>query len=240
MNKKIKELFCTFVLCAALFIVFAGKEAQAAAKAPSCPKTLTVYGYRNDFSGERPVEVYGFEYLQSSSFAVENMTDKAVLSNVKSSNPKISVSGFGDRVYCRILRWKAGVKDGEKAKITFTVKQDGKKYKLSCTVTFKKTKTPLASLKIENKDYASAFKGATMKGIDFPASKFKISYKSATGYKVADVVAYYKDGHTEKLERGATVDGKNIEYIEIYYTEKSSSAGGGYYRLYLYSQDLID
>ena len=55
--------------------------------------------------------------------------------------------------------FKYDVKDGETTKLSFTVKQNGKSYRLSCKVTFKAHEQVFKTFKIGSKDLASLTKG---------------------------------------------------------------------------------
>lgn len=239
MNKKIKALIYTFVLCSVLFSVFEGKEVQASAKTPSCPKTQTVYCFRDDISGIRPAKTYGYNDFVNNYINIKNAGLDDMITDVKSSNAKISAKAYGTQIYCRIKNWKIGVKDGEKAKITFTVKQGSKNYKLSCTLSFKIFKSPFSSLKIGNKDYASAFNGASMKGITFPKSKFKITYKAAAGIKITTFQVIYKDRTSKDIKNGMTLNGKDIDYFVILF-KNSKVPSYVTCDYYLFSQEIID
>ena len=83
-----------------------------------------------------PTEGDGYIYIK-------NLSRSAVITNVKSSNKYYTASKAAglNAVYVQTTSDSGPihyVKDGEKTKLRFTVKQNGKSYNLSCAVTFKK------------------------------------------------------------------------------------------------------
>ena len=84
---------------------------------------------------EMPTEGDGYIYIK-------NLSRSAVITNVKSSNKYYTASKAAglNAVYVTTSDYNSihDVEDGEKTKLRFTVKQNGKSYNLSCAVTFKK------------------------------------------------------------------------------------------------------
>lgn len=222
MKNKFQTLLCTLMLCTMFFVAFAGKEVQAAAKAPVCPKSQNVYYYVDDrFTG-----VSVLTTLYSSAIYIKDLAPDAVFSNLKSSNKNVRVSDIAelyrmDAVAVSIL---APVKEGTKSKISFTIAQNGKKYNLSCNITIKKAKNPLKSLKIGNKEYASSYKEIKdTKKVKFPdLSSAKLTYTPAPGFKIKYISVRYRDGKGKCVQSGEKVNAKNISSIYIRYgvTEK--------------------
>ena len=108
------------------------------------------------------------------------------------------------------------VKDGEKTKLRFTVKQNGKSYNLSCAVTFKKHSRVFKSVKIGSKNYAALAKGhwtVRDKGTA-PKSKVKITVKTVKNYKVDSIEIFYKN-KSKKIKNGRKVSLKNATTICI-------------------------
>ena len=132
--KKARNILVSLLAC--LFVILAVPTAvSAAAKAPQCPKKQTLEFYRAYISGnELPTEGDGYIYIK-------NLSRSAVITNVKSSNKYYTASKAAG-LNAVFVRTTSGsdhcVKDGEKTKLRFTVKQNRKSYNLSCAVTFKK------------------------------------------------------------------------------------------------------
>ena len=111
------------------------------------------------------------------------------------------------------------VKDGEKTKLRFTVRQNGKSYNLSCAVTFKKHSRVFKSIKIGSKNYAALAQGHWMiedKGTA-PKSKVRITVKTVKNYKVDSIEICYKNNRSKKIKNGGKVSLKNVASIYINY-----------------------
>ena len=176
--KKTRNILVSLLAC--LFVILAVPTAvSAAAKAPQCPKKQTLEFYNAYISGnEMPTEGDGYIYIK-------NLSRSAVITNVKSSNKYYTASKAAglNAVFVQTTSDSDSihdVKDGEKTKLRFTVKQNGKSYNLSCAVTFKKHSRVFKSVKIGSKNYAALAKGhwtVRDKGTA-PKSKVKITVKT--------------------------------------------------------------
>ena len=156
--KKTRNILVSLLAC--LFVILAVPAAvSAAAKAPQCPKKQTLEFYRAYTSyGEIFTEGDGYIYIK-------NLSRSAVITNVRSSNKYYTASKAAG-LNAVFIQTTPGpihcVKDGEKTKLSFTVKQNGKSYNLSCNVTFRKHSQVFTSVKIGSKDYAALAKGHWM------------------------------------------------------------------------------
>lgn len=212
--KKTRNILVSLLAC--LFVILAVPTAvSAAAKAPQCPKKQTLEFYRAYISGnELPTEGDGYIYIK-------NLSRSAVITNVKSSNKYYTASKAAG-LNAIFVETAPGpihcVKDGEKTKLRFTVKQNRKSYNLSCAVTFKKHSRVFTSIKIGSKNYAALAKGHWMvedKGTA-PKSKVKITVKTVKNYKVDSIEIFYKN-KSKKRKNGRKVSLKNATTICINY-----------------------
>lgn len=212
--KKTRNILVSLLAC--LFVILAVPTAvSAAAKAPQCPKKQTLEFYRAYISGnELPTEGDGYIYIK-------NLSRSAVITNVKSSNKYYTASKAAG-LNAIFVETAPGpihcVKDGEKTKLRFTVKQNRKSYNLSCAVTFKKHSRVFTSIKIGSKNYAALAKGHWMvedKGTA-PKSKVKITVKTVKNYKVDSIEIFYKN-KSKKIKNGRKVSLKNATTICINY-----------------------
>ena len=216
-----KKFWGSFLLCLMAAVLLPGFTSEAASKKPVCAKSQTVYIYDTKYSQMADTVYSGYIYIK-------NLDSKAKITNIKSSNKKIRAyyvnNSFQKMNALSIepanVTSTNRVKSGEKAKITFTVKQNGKSYKLSCRLTFKKAPSPVKTLKIGNKNYASAFKGKSDKTIKISGSKVKISMKAASGFKIGKIQASYSNGKTKKIKNGSKISTKNLTGISVYYSVK--------------------
>ena len=215
--KKTRNILVSLLAC--LFVILAVPTAvSAAAKAPQCPKKQTLEFYCAYINGnEQPTEGDGYIYIK-------NLSSSAVITNVKSSNKYYTASkATGLNAVFVQTKMTPGsmhfVKDGEKTKLSFTVKQNGKSYNLSCNVTFRKHSQVFTSVKIGSKDYAALAKGHWMvmdKGTA-PKSKVKITVKTVKNYKVDSIEICYKNNKSKKIKNGEKVSLKNVASIYINY-----------------------
>lgn len=212
--KKTRNILVSLLAC--LFVILAVPAAvSAAAKAPQCPKKQTLEFYRAYISGnELPTEGDGYIYIK-------NLSRSAVITNVKSSNKYYTASKAAG-LNAIFVETAPGpihcVKDGEKTKLRFTVKQNRKSYNLSCAVTFKKHSRVFKSIKIGSKNYAALAQGHWMiedKGTA-PKSKVKITVKTVKNYKVDSIEIFYKN-KSKKIKNGRKVSLKNATTICINY-----------------------
>ena len=212
--KKTRNILVSLLAC--LFVILAVPAAvSAAAKAPQCPKKQTLEFYRAYISeNELPTEGDGYIYIK-------NLSRSAVITNVKSSNKYYTASKAAG-LNAIFVETAPGpihcVKDGEKTKLRFTVKQNRKSYNLSCAVTFKKHSRVFKSVKIGSKNYAALAKGhwtVRDKGTA-PKSKVKITVKTVKNYKVDSIEIFYKN-KSKKIKNGRKVSLKNATTICINY-----------------------
>ena len=214
--KKTRNILVSLLAC--LFVILAVPAAvSAAAKAPQCPKKQTLEFYRAHTSyGEVPADGDGYIYIK-------NLSRSAVITNVRSSNKYYTASKAAglNAVYVTTSDYNSihDVEDGEKTKLRFTVKQNGKSYNLSCAVTFKKHSRVFKSVKIGSKNYAALAKGhwtVRDKGTA-PKSKVKITVKTVKNYKVDSIEICYKNNKPKKIKNGGKVSLKNVASIYINY-----------------------
>ena len=215
--KKTRNILVSLLTC--LFVILAVPAAvSAAAKAPQCPKKQTLEFYRAHTSyGEVPSDGDGYIYIK-------NLSRSAVITNVRSSNKYYTASKAAglNAIYVQTTSGSGPihyVKDGEKTKLRFTVKQNGKSYNLSCAVTFKKHSRVFKSIKIGSKNYAALAKGhwtIAAKGTA-PKSKVKIAVKTVKNYKVDSIEICYKNNRSKKIKNGGKVSLKNVASIYINY-----------------------
>ena len=212
--KKTRNILVSLLAC--LFVILAVPTAvSAAAKAPQCPKKQTLEFYRAYTSyGEILTDGDGYIYIK-------NLSKSAVITNVRSSNKYYTASKAAglNAIYVQTTSGSDHyVKDGEKTKLRFTVRQNGKSYNLSCAVTFKKHSRVFKSVKIGSKNYAALAKGhwtVRDKGTA-PKSKVKITVKTVKNYKVDSIEIFYKN-KSKKIKNGGKVSLKNVASIYINY-----------------------
>lgn len=227
-KKQVKTMCGVLALWALLLTSLTVQKVEAASKAPSCVKSQTVYCYGMEklFGGQKGH--YTILDVPSSYIYIKNLSSGAVISNIKCSNSKVEVKSMLNGSYQSMkalhLEFKQSammkgkyLKNGEKAKITFRVKQNGKTYKLACNVTFRTKKSPVKSFKLGKKEYASAFSGYAQKTIKFPTSNFKVTVQRAAGFAIDEIDVFYKNGSLKKVKSGAVVSGKDIDCILVTY-----------------------
>ena len=103
---------------------------------PSCTKTKTVYFQKQTFHDPMTRKnIVSYDLLGTGELALGNLSSKAVITNLKSSNRHIEA--VADVPYKKIYLSASSLKNGEKTVLSFTVKQNRKTYRLSCKVTFR-------------------------------------------------------------------------------------------------------
>lgn len=235
--KKMKKTLCGFLTCL-LLVAVTPLLANAAAKAPACPKAQTLY-----FEKLAPVKnvnqtsVSGYIYIK-------NLSSTATITNIKSSNKyytaytrqglnAIQISA-SNKFYMKNHKVKAG----EKSTFSFVVNQNGKSYKLSCKVTFKQHPAVFKSFKVSSKNYASAIKGYWQYGAKISRSgKTQIKATAAKNYKIDFIEIAYRKGNkafTKKIKNGQKASLKNATAITVtYHTTKKpqyyKAPGSDYY-----------
>lgn len=241
--KKMKKTLCGFLICL-LLVAATPLLANAAAKAPVCPKTQTLYFERSaPFKGVDDTSVFGFIYIK-------NLSSTATITNIKSSNTYytaykrqgLNAIQIGTSTKFHIKGHK--VKVGEKSTFSFVVKQNGKSYKLSCKVTFKQHPAVFKSFKVGSKDYASEINGYWQYGAKISRSgKTQIKVAAAKNYKIDFIEIAYRKGNkafTKKIKNGQKASLKNAVSIDVtYHTTKKPKyykAPGSDYRYYYIGQ----
>ena len=237
--KKMKKTLCGFLVCL-LLVAATPLLANAATKAPICPKTQALYFERSaPFKGVDDTSVYDFIYIK-------NLSSTATITNIKSSNTYytahkcqgLNAIQIGTSTKFHIKNHK--VKAGEKSTFSFVVNQNGKSYKLSCKVTFKQHPAVFKSFKVGSKDYASEINGYWQYGAKISRSgKTQIKVAAAKNYKIDFIEIAYRKGNkafTKKIKNGQKASLKNAVSIDVtYHTTKKPKyykAPGSDYRYY--------
>jgi hypothetical protein len=208
-------------MCFLTIALVPGLHADAASKAPTCAKKQTVY-----FEGE----VYQDFALYSDGIYIKNLASNAKITNVKSSNKKVKATAQNKETFIQrnavmvTPKSTKTIKDGETAKISFTVKQNGKSYKLSCTLTFKKFTTPCKTLTIGDQEYKSVFDGVSSVYVAALTGEQKLNVKMRSGYKLVKMQVTYADRTTKTVKNGDTLSMDNIISLEVIYTVKTKPA----------------
>ena len=232
MNEKLKlwvrKTACIFSICLLAVLAVPGMKSEAASKKPTCVKKQTVYLTR----GDNPYTRAYYNFRQNSSaIYVKNLSSNAKITNLKSSNKKIKVHSGLYANKKTVGRFKgvwveaSGCKAGTKSKISFKVKQNGKTYSLSCTVTVKKAPTIFSKLSIGGKNYASKFSGYSDRILTLPKNKkIKFSVKMKSGTKLNEIRLVSKKG-VKKIKNGQKVTLKKGDYfvIDFTYTKKPAN-----------------
>lgn len=232
MNEKLKlwvrKTACIFSICLLAVLAVPGIRSEAASKKPTCVKKQTVYLVRNNNPYNNSSSYYTTSI--SNHIFIKNLSSKAKITNIKSSNKKIKVlNGFNTKDVGRfkgITVTANGCKPGAKSKITFKVKQNGKTYSLSCTVTMKKETTRFAKLSIGGKNYASKLSGYSERIVTLPKNKkVKISVKLKSGMKLNGIYntrtgKKIKNGQSVKLRKGDCI------LVDYTYTKKPTNYSG--------------
>lgn len=219
--KKMKRIFYSLLTC--LLLLFAVPTAvNAAAKAPKCPKTQTLpidKAYLTTM--DKPV------LTAAGNIYIQNLSKSAKITNVKSSNKNytaMKATGLNAIVVYRSAQSQPDyqVKNGETTKLTFTVKQNGKSYRLSCKVTFKIQATVFKAFKIGSKNIASQIRGYYIRSYtNAPTSgKVKLQIQPAKNYKIDSIEVTYRNGASvtnKKVKNGAKISLKNAVSICVNY-----------------------
>lgn len=218
-TRKFLSFMLTLAMCAAMLMPV---TAAAASPAPTCAKSQVVYFEKTE-AGFTTFRAYrSFIYIK-------NLSSKAVISGLKSSNKEVKAVKLSKNLKMNAICLESNVgeyvsgavKNNDRTKITFNVKQNGKTYKLSCDVLFKTAPSPVKSFKVGGKEYAGYFKGYGMHDAKKPSgSKTKISIVPESGYKIDNIYVFYKNG-SKKIKSGDSVSLKNATGICVeYYTTK--------------------
>lgn len=239
--KRMRRVLLTFIMC--FMTVFAFAVTSEAAAKPTCAKSKTVYmgkGWDTNC-----VSVGG----TSANIVIKNLSKTAKITNIRCSNPKIVAVRFNRSQYSKGLivsaaQWQAcednrsgwskwRVVEGT-TKISFTVKQNGKSYRLSCKYTVKTVPSPLKSLKVNGKQYAAKLKGSNRVKIKVGKSTAKISF---SGNNLKSLKAYYYDKNMKKVtvKNNSTVKVPKNEWLNVMFDIKFKKGKFGlpYYHIML-------
>ena len=209
--KKLRFVLCS--LLAFLLIATSIPVVTEAAAKPVCQKATTLhYQYS-----------VGTTVIMESLY-IGNLSRSAKVTGIRSSNKNIKAQ-LGRLCYNAIWIDKKDsgrrIKDGEQTTISFKVKQNGKTYKLSSRITFKRFDQVFKSFKIGNKEYPSDIAGYWGTEAQIKGKTAKIQVAPAAGYKIDKIVAYYWHGgendESRKIKNGAKVALKDLMFIYVYY-----------------------
>lgn len=251
MNEKLKlwvrKTACIFSICLLAVLAVPGMRSEAASKKPTCVKKQTVYVSKQNTPYTKTVQ---WSTRNSGAIYIKNLSSKAKITNIKSSNKKVKVTNMFNVSKNHATRFKGlwvegnGCKTGTKSKISFKVKQGGKTYSLSCTVTIKQEPNRYSYVKINGKNYASKLSGYESRVLTLPKKKVKVSVKLKSGMKLEGISILSKS-KVKKLKNGAKVTlrkGDQI-FIDYRYTKKpsnySSCLGKSGKNYYLYGTTTI-
>lgn len=228
MSKTMKMLRIFIISILAMAILTPMNAFAAKVKAPVCEKSKTVYFTHDTVDGTGDV----FETASSFLF-IKNMNKdvaRADFVGVKSSNPKVAVVPYGNYagensriIGLRILpKYRSDgsrytFKNNEKATVTFTLRQNGKSYKLKCRVTLKRM-NPLTTLKIGKANYAKQVKYYSAKALNAPASggKVKLQIKANKRYKIEKILLVSEKWNGNRtVKNGSNVSLEDIEEIQV-------------------------
>ncbi len=222
-NRRIKGALLWLVLAGVMLIatVAMGRPASAA-KAPSIARNWTLYYYQiRNTDGTKDYVAEGKIYLKN----FNNYSEFTVI-GFKSSNKKYTafIPSTYDGIY---VTMKYGVpRNGEKTKISFKVKNKGKTYKLSATVTIKKGPNPYKSIKIGKKNCTSGFNGYNVNVFSLSKTgKAKITIRMKAGYKLKEIGVNYKNGKYRNVKNNATISLKGLDEIYISYSMPKKHKG---------------
>lgn len=231
--KQLKKLTCGILFLFIAALMLPNMQSEAAAKAPTCKKSLTRYVIQTiDWTGQYIIAVQdGYGTIKDTRnqpggewenyvIKIQNLSSKAKITNIKSSNPKVMKAGY-DKKYCKDGVYVSFRKFGT-SKISFNVKQNGKTYKLSCKFSFKKRPAPFKTLKVNGKSAAGKYKGMQFYSMKTGKKSVKLSF-APTGM-ISNMSAYImKDNGSrgKKLNNNSTVQipAKGVT-IQFEYTYK--------------------
>lgn len=218
--KKLKPMLLVVMVC--MLTVFGIPAAAKAAAAPVCPKkqTIMIEKQRSLGTGEKYTDAYGYIFIK-------NLAKNAKIVNIKSSNPKFGAYkalgedaiGVGQenpededgmpRPYT--------IKSGEKTKISFTVKQNGKSYKLSCEVICVPFRKQFKNFQLGSQGYAALFNGYQDVYKKAPnVAKAKLIIKMTNDFVIDNIGLYYPSGY-RSVKSGTVISLKNLKYITVEY-----------------------
>ena len=221
--RKAKQLiFCFLFLIAGVH--FCSIETMAAVK-PSCVKTKTVYFQKQTFPD--PVsqkKIVSYDLLGTGELSLKNLSSKAVISNLRSSNRHIQA--VADVPYKKIYLSADSLKNGEKTVLSFTIKQNKKSYRLSCKITFRTNF--VKSAKFGNLDITRKLNQCTgALRLKTSQTKAKVKITLPSDYKIVSIRYNYKGQEAgpiwkkaPKLKNGGTLTIKRNTVLMVEYAPK--------------------
>ena len=231
-SKLLKACVWALLLLAGLHL--GGIKTLAAAR-PSCEKTKTVYYQKQNFKNPQTQERYVvYDFLGTNEISLQNVSSKAVVSNLKSSNSHISVyyNSVTKKISLDLNYTAKTLKNGEKAVISFNVKQNKKSYRLSCTVTFRPDFVKSAKIgklditrKLNRSQYAGYLKMTTTQ------KKARIKFTLPSDYKIVSIRYNYKGEEVgpvwntaKKVKNGGTLVIKKNTVLCVEYAAKKGKS----------------
>lgn len=224
--------FLRTLLWALLFMAglnFGGMKTLAAG--PFCAKTKTVYYQKMTSKNPLTHKTYSsYDFLGTEEIILQNLSSEAVVENLKSSNSHISA--YANPVTKKISLYMnystKTLKNGEKTVVSFTVKQNKKIYKLSCTVTFRPDF--VKSAKIGKLDITRKLNRSNIinyLSIKTSQKKAKIKFTLPSDYKVVSIRYNYKGEEVgpiwntaKKVKNGGTLIIKKNTVLCVEYAPK--------------------
>lgn len=237
--KKIRLTLCSLLVC--LIAAFGLSTVVSAAAAPVCLKEQTLRFQKiADWNSGYGIDGTGLDgTVVEQDLYIGNLSPSAVVTNVKSSNKNFTAEKVKGLNAIRVDRkdYEHIIKNGEKTTISFTVKQNGKTYKLSSRVTFMRFKTVFKNFKLGSKDYFAEFSGFRQPVVKLAKrGTVKLQINPAAGYEIDDIsITYSGSGASsyKTVKNGSRVSLKNALSISVqYHTTKKpayyQAPGKGY------------
>jgi len=213
----------TLILTMLLLVMGLACTAQAAAKKPSVAKKVTVYFNR---SQGKLAESYAVVYIKN---LEKDWRNKAKITNIKFGNSKVArlvsaSSGLDSEKGAGgvgvMLSTRSSQVIGMKSKLTFTVEQNSKKYKLSCIVIFKEEPKVFKSIKICGTECAAKLQqktpNITLSINDFVKTTGRIRIKTNSKVKLLEI----SSGSRETYKNGGKITIKRGSFFTITYKYK--------------------
>lgn len=231
--KKIRLILCSLLIC--LVAAFGVPAVVNAAAAPVCLKQQTLRFQKIGDWNNGGVQGTVVE----ESLYIGNLSESAVVTNIKSSNKNFTAQKIQGLNAIRVDRkdYDHIIKNGEKTTISFTVKQNGKTYKLSSKVTFMRFKTVFKNFKLGSTDYYAAFSGYRQPMVKLAKrGTVKLQINPAAGYVIDSIGISYSgsgDSSFKTVKNGSKVSLKNAQSMTVeYHTTKQpayyKAPGKGY------------
>ncbi len=216
---NLKKVLFSMLLCITAVLLL-GKTNASAAAAPKCVSKQTMYYTANTSDIADIDSITSYVYIK-------NLSSSAKIKNIKISNSAftaakvtglnaIVVSLSDDGIGSTISQLP------ETARLTFTVKQNGKSYKLSCTLTFKKSPKVIKKITLGSRNYTSALKSHWFIEAKKPSgSTAKLSITMMSGYTLKSITVTYTTGKSITVKNGAKISLKNLSNISVIYKVKT-------------------